>query len=326
MAGKRPRTALVLGAGGIKSVCHVGLLRVLERENIPIDLIVGSSGGSLFGAAYALGTRSEQIEHWVQRFWTKEIFRDYGYREMFKMIWPRRLHFDENFGIIKGESVRRLFLRLFGDTTFDDAQIPLRIIASDLQAGEPVLLQEGLLVDAIRASISMPVFFQPYKLHGRYLVDGAVCAPLPLEFAIAEGAEVIISMGFANRPHDRIDSPLRLVSQLMKISGTQIYRANLAYYSRSPYLEIVPLELELDSALGMKDTAEIPRLIDLGEELAEQMMPVIKRTIRDFHSPRNRLKRRLRAVARRALRTSLVDLPEFKGNGQPRLGTSWQSA
>ena len=326
MASKRPRTALVLGAGGIKSVCHVGLLRALERENIPIDLIVGSSGGSLFGAAYALGTRSEQIEHWVQRFWTKEIFRDYGYREMFKMIWPRRLHFDENFGIIKGEQVRRLFLRLFGDTTFDDAQIPLRIIASDLQAGEPVLLQEGLLVDAIRASISMPVFFQPYKLHGRYLVDGAVCAPLPLEFAIAEGAEVIISMGFANRPHDRIDSPLRLVSQLMKISGTQIYRANLAYYSRSPYLEIVPLELELDSALGMKDTAEIPRLIDLGEELAEQMMPVIRRTIRDFHSPRNRLKRRLRAVARRALRTSLVDLPEFKGNGHTRLGASWQSA
>ena len=71
MARKRARTALVLGAGGIKSVCHVGLLRVLERENIPIDLVVGSSGGSLFGAAWALGTRADQIEHWIHRFWKK---------------------------------------------------------------------------------------------------------------------------------------------------------------------------------------------------------------------------------------------------------------
>ncbi len=326
MAHRRARTALVLGAGGIKSVCHVGLLRVLERANVPIDLIVGSSGGSVFGAAYALGTRADQIEHWVQRFWTKEIFRDYGYREMFKMIWPRRMHFDAGFGIIKGEQVRNVFLRLFGDTTFEDTHIPLRIIASDLQAGEAVLLQEGALVDAIRASISMPVFFQPYKLDGRYLVDGAVCAPLPLEFAIAEGAEVIISMGFANRPHDRIDSPLRLVSQLMKISGTQIYRASLAYYARNPRIEVVPLELELDSALGMKDTAEIPRLIELGEQVAENMLPVIQRTIREFHGPKNRFKRAMRRVARRALRTSLVDLPEFNGNGHAHVETSWQSA
>jgi hypothetical protein len=89
------------------------------------------------------------------------------------------------------------------------------------------------------------------------------------------------------------------MSQLMKISGTQIYRASLAYYARSPHLEIVPLELELDAALGMKDTAEIPRLIELGEEVAEHMVPVIRRTIRDFHGPKNRFKRRMRAVARR---------------------------
>jgi len=314
-ANRRPKTALVLGAGGIKTVCHVGLLRVLERENIPIDLVVGSSGGSLFGAAYALGTPVRDMEHWIERFWTKEIFQDYGYREMMKMLWPRKMKFDEGFGIIKGEEVRKVFLRLFGGLTFDDAKIPLRIIASDLQAGEPVMLQEGLLVDAIRASISMPIFFQPYRMNGRFLVDGAVCAPQPLEFAIAEGAEVIISMGFPNRPHPRIDSPLRLVTQIMKISGTLMYRASLAYYARNPHIEIVPLELELDAALGMKDIGEIPRLIDLGEEKALEFLPVMRKTIREFHGPKNRLKRRLRGVARKALRTSLVDLPVFNGNG-----------
>lgn len=308
---RRPKTALVLGAGGIKSVCHLGLFRVLRRQNIEVDLIVGSSGGSLFGASYALGVETAQIEHWVDRYWKQEIFQDYGYRQMFKMLSPRRLKFDEQFGIIKGEEVRRVFKKLFGELTFADTHIPLRVIASDLQAGEAVVLQEGLLVEAIRASVSMPVFFQPHFLDGRYLVDGALCAPLPLEFAIAEGAEVIICMGFANKPHHRIDSPLRLVSQIMKISGTYLQRATMAYYARNPSIEIVPIELELDSALGMRDVGEIPRLIDLGEEVAQEMLPTIQRTIASFHSPTHRLKRRLRFVARRWLRTSFLDLPRL---------------
>ncbi len=311
---RRPKTALVLGAGGIKSVCHLGLFRVLQRQNIPVDLIVGSSGGSLFGASYALGVNASQIEHWVERYWKQEIFQDYGYRQMMKMLSPRRLKFDENFGIIKGEEVRRVFRKLFGELTFEDTHIPLRVVASDLQAGEAVVLKQGLLVEAIRASVSMPVFFQPHFLNGRYLVDGALCAPLPLEFAIAEGAEVIISMGFANRPHERIDSPLRLVSQIMKISGTVLQRATVAYYARNPNIEIVPIELELDSALGMRDIGEIPRLIDLGEETAQRMLPAIQRTLETFHSRRSTMKRQLRHVARRFLRTSVLDLPRLSDN------------
>jgi NTE family protein len=313
---RRPKTALVLGAGGIKSVCHLGLFRALHREKIDIDLVVGSSGGSLFGASYALGTESAQIEHWVEKYWKQEIFQDYGYRQMLKMLSPRKFKFDEKFGIIKGEEVRRIFMKLFGGLSFDDTKIPLRIIASDLKAGEPVVLAQGSLVDAIRASISMPVFFQPHLVDGRYLVDGALCAPIPLEYAIAEGAEVIISMGFANRPHKRIDSPLRLVTQLMKISGTQLYRATVAYYARNPNVEVVPIELELDSALGMRDIDEIPRLIDLGEETSQKLMPLVRRTIAEFHSPKNRLKRRLRLLVGHSLRTSLVEPPSFTSNGR----------
>ena len=317
----RPKVALVLGAGGIKSVCHLGLFRVLQRENIPVDLIVGSSGGSLFGASYALGVDARQIETWVERYWKQEIFQDYGYRQMLKMLSPRRLKFDENFGIIKGEEVRRVFRKLFGELSFEDTKIPLRVVASDLQAGEAVVLQSGSLVEAIRASISMPVFFQPHFVDGRYLVDGALCAPLPLEFAIAEGAEVIISMGFANRPHDRIDSPLRLVSQIMKISGTALQRATVAYFARNSSIEVVPIELELDSALGMRDVAEIPRLIDLGEAVAQKMLPAVRHTIEAFHSPTHRMKRHLRSIARRCLRTSFLDLPRLSGssNTEPTL-------
>ena len=310
-SNRKPRVALVLGAGGIKTTCHIGLLRVLQREGIPVDLVVGSSGGSLFGASYALGIEARQIEHWVRAYWKAELFRDYGYRQLIKMLSPRRFRFDENFGIIKGEQILATISKLFGDLSFNDTRIPLRVVASDLLRGEPVVLHDGLLSSAIRASVSMPVFFQPHQRDGRYLVDGALCAPLPLDVAIAEGAEVVLAMGFANKPHDRIDSPLRLVTQLMKISGTQLLRTTLAYHACNPEVEIIPMELELDSALGMRDVHEIPRLVDLGEEVAKRKLEVIRNTIENFHSPGNRLKRQLRAQARRVFRSSM-QVPELK--------------
>ena len=140
----------------------------------------------------------------------------------------------------------------------------------------------------------------------------------PLEVAIENGAEVIICMGFANRPHRRIDSPLRLVTQLMKISGTLLYRAELAYHSRNPNVEVIAIELELDSKLGMRDTEEIPRLIELGEQIANDRMPLIRQTLDEFHTARNRWKRRLRPHVRKLLRTSAAGLPEYSFEVRPK--------
>jgi NTE family protein len=310
-ARRRPRIALVLGSGGIRTVCHIGLFKALRREGIPIDLVVGSSGGSLFGAAFALGTEPDRIEYWVQRCWRRELFRDYGYAQLFKMLSPRLLRFDENFGILRGDAVRRTLARLFGRLRFEDTDIPLRVVATDLHDGSAVVLSEGSLIEAIRASISIPVLFQPYRIGGRWLVDGALCSPLPIEHAIDEGAEVIISMGFPSQLHPRIDGPLRLVTQIMRISGNRLYRAELAYHARNPRIEVVPVEVHCDSHVGMRDVHEIPSLIQAGEEAADAKMDFIKRTIAGFHSPRNRAKRRLRQHVGRALRTSITDLPRY---------------
>jgi NTE family protein len=155
------------------------------------------------------------------------------------------------------------------------------------------------------------VLFQPYRVGGRWLVDGALSSPLPIEHAIAEGAEVIISMGFPSQLHDRIDGPLRLVTQIMRISGNRLYRAELAFHARNPTIEVVPVEVQCEAHVGMRDVHEIPALIQAGEEAAIARMPYIKRTIDTFHSARNRAKRRLRLQARRALRTSISDLPEY---------------
>jgi predicted acylesterase/phospholipase RssA len=200
--------------------------------------------------------------------------------------------------------VRRLLSKMFGRLRFEDLNIPLHVIATDLQSGEPVMLDEGSLVEAIRASIAIPVLFQPYRVNGRYLVDGALTAPLPIEHAIAAGAEVIISMGFPSQLHRKIDGPLRLVTQIMRISGNRLYRAELAY-ARSMWRWC------RSRSCATRASACVIRTRSGLIELAKRRWRAchIRRTI-EFHSTRNRTKQRLRLSARRALRVDL-DLPEY---------------
>lgn len=308
---RRPRTALVLGSGGIRTVAHLGLFKVLCRARIPIDIVVGSSGGALFGAAFALGLDPEGLEKWVAQHWRKQLFRDYGYSQLLKMLSPRLLHFDESFGILRGDSVRHVLAELYDGQTFADCTMPLHVVATDLQTGEAVVLRQGSLIEAVRASIAIPVLFQPHCIGGRWLVDGALCSPLPIEHAIAAGAEVIISMGFSSQLYRHIDGPLRLVNQLMRISGNRLYRAELAYHARDPRVEVVPIQLDCDAQIGLRDAHAIPGLIAAGEAAAEARLRTITRTVATFHSPGNRAKRQLRVSVRRALHTAMEDLPEY---------------
>jgi NTE family protein len=308
---RRPRTALVLGSGGIRTVAHLGLFKVLRRAGIPIDMVVGSSGGALFGAAFALGIDPEELEAWVAMHWKKQLFRDYGYTQLLKMLSPRLLHFDESFGILRGESVRHELAELYDGRSFSECKIPLHVVATDLQTGEAVVLREGTLLEAVRASIAIPVLFQPHRVGGRWLVDGALCSPLPIEHAIAAGAEVIITMGFSSQLYRHIDGPLRLVIQLMRISGNRLYRAELAYHARDPRVEVVPIEVDCEAQIGLRDVQAIPGLIAAGAHAAESRVHSVTRTIATFNSPGNRAKRQLRLSVRRALRTALSELPEY---------------
>jgi NTE family protein len=308
---RRPRTALVLGSGGIRTVAHLGLFKVLQRAGIPIDLVVGSSGGGLFGAAFALGIDPEGLQAWVEVHWKKHLFRDYGYSQLLKMLSPRLLHFDESFGILRGDSIRQVLGELYDGRTFADCKIPLHVVATDLQTGEAVVLHEGSLIEAVRASIAIPVLFQPHRVGGRWLVDGALCSPLPIEHAIAAGAEVIIAMGFSSQLYQHIDGPLRLVTQLMRISGNRLYRAELAYHARDPRVEVVPIEVDCEAQIGLRDAHAIPGLIAAGAEASEARIRTITRTLATFNSPGNRAKRQLRLSARRALRTAITELPDY---------------
>ncbi|MDD5724987.1 MAG: patatin-like phospholipase family protein, partial [Candidatus Omnitrophica bacterium] len=173
---------LVLGVGAGYGFCHVGVLKVIEEEKIPIDVIVGSSIGSLMASLWAIGKSSGEILEIIREF--KEPKHIWG---LVDITFPRM-------GFIKGNKLYRFLKKHLGDKTFYDVKLPLMVIASDVHKKEPKILDKGLLVDAIMASCSMPGVFAPFKFKEEALFDGGVTYPLPTEPLVQMGIKKIIAV------------------------------------------------------------------------------------------------------------------------------------
>ncbi|MDP2044391.1 MAG: patatin-like phospholipase family protein, partial [Candidatus Omnitrophota bacterium] len=193
---------LVLGVGVGYGFCHVGVLKVIEEENIPIDVIAGSSIGALIASLWAVGKSSQEILEITREFREpKHIW------ELVDITFPR-------LGFIKGNKLYRFLKKHFGDKTFYDVKMPLKIIASDVRRKEPKILDKGLLVDAIMASCSMPGIFAPFKFKDEVLFDGGVTNPLPTEPLVKMGVKKIIAVNVTPSRED-------ILKQLTKLkSGT----------------------------------------------------------------------------------------------------------
>ncbi len=171
----RPKVALVLGGGGAKGAATVGVLKYVEESGVPIDMVVGTSIGSIVGGLYALGYRSEQLD---------SMFRSQQWTDMFA-------------GSLMGDSIVRPLRQMTGDrgsVNFDDLPIPFRCVAVDINKMREVVLREGDLAQAMRASMAIPLVFKPVKMNGMRLVDGGVLNNLPVDVARDMGADFVIAV------------------------------------------------------------------------------------------------------------------------------------
>jgi len=195
---------LVLGVGVGYGFCHVGVLKVIEEENIPIDIIAGSSIGSLIASLWATGRSSSEILDITSEF-----------REP-KHIWGLIDLTIPQLGFIKGNKLHKFLKRYLGDKTFYDVRMPLKIIASDVKRKEPRVLDRGLLVDAVMASCAMPGVFKPFRFKEDLLFDGGVINPLPTEPLFKMGVKKIIAVNVTPsredilRQYERIKEDMKL--------------------------------------------------------------------------------------------------------------------
>ncbi|TAM35436.1 cyclic nucleotide-binding domain-containing protein [bacterium] len=198
---------LVLGVGVGYGFCHIGVLKVIEDEDIPIDVIAGSSIGALIAGLWAIGKSSGEILEITREF--KEPKHIWG---LIDMTFPR-------LGFIRGNKLYRFLRRHFGEKTFYDVKLPLKIIASNVRRKEPKILDKGLLVDAIMASCSMPGVFAPFKFKEEFLFDGGVTNPLPTEPLLKMGVRKIIAVNVTPSREDILKQLAKLKDRSPRESG-----------------------------------------------------------------------------------------------------------
>lgn len=278
MIGKK-KIALVIGAGAVKCAAALGLWKVLDRENIQLDMIVGSSGGSLYAASMALGFPVDISVEKTRTLWNSSVTEKRNWRGLVSAILPGMFGFNERFSMVDDGPMLSRLRTVFGDKTFADTRTPLYLVATDFHTGESIALHDGKLVDAIRSSIAIPYIWSAWPLDGRLLIDGSAANPLPVDVAIREGADIIIAIGFQSPFPNRIRSMSRYSFHINSLLTNNLYQANFAFHSAVHHAEIISIFPEFERPIRLFDTDQIPYVIEQGEKAMGEQLGYVKRLL-----------------------------------------------
>jgi len=265
---KRPKIGLVLGSGGARGLAHIGVLKVLEKNNIPIDYIAGVSAGALIGAYYALNIETDGMEKIASKT-TK--------RELLTLIDPS----NPKRALIKGNKIKNFIKNLLNDRDFKDTKIPLTVVVTDLEKGQEIHIKKGNLAEVVRASIGIPGIFCPYKLNDKWFVDGGLINATPVDVARDMGADFVIAVDLTMSSEARFKDPT-IVETL--IQSFDIMRTELTKMKIQSVKDLVLIQPTIHNKNGVDSLRfyEAKRFIKAGEEAAEKAMPEIKKKIKEF--------------------------------------------
>jgi NTE family protein len=251
--GGRPKIGLALGGGFARGIAHIGVLRVLEERQIPVDFIAGTSVGALIAATYASGTSLDEMA----RHATATRFRDFGRWTLSRM------------GMASNERLELFFHKFTTARKFEEMKIPLCIVATDVISGESVHFTDGEIAPALRASCAYPGLFLPVEYRDRVLVDGFITETVPAPAARQMGADVVISVHLEpglldSRPRNTIEVISRSFS-IIQTTAIQSWRAATD----------VLIEPDVHHVLW-DEFVKSPQLIEAGEAATLAALPKIK--------------------------------------------------
>ena len=246
----RPKVGLVLSGGGARGIAHIGVLKVLEELRVPVDMVLGTSMGSLVGGIYASGMSPEELQNRVGKIDWVSIFNDdpprqqipwHGKKDDYTNLFGLEFGFRDGkillpYGTTAGYKFEFLLTDMVGlaagreRRSFDTLPIPFRAVAMDLENGSMKVFDSGVLVKAMRASMSVPAFIAPASIDGHLYVDGGMVRNLPVDVARKAGCEIIIAVNLGTPPlrRDQLTSAAAVAMQSINLMTEHNVQASLA--------------------------------------------------------------------------------------------------
>jgi NTE family protein len=250
---KPVKVALALGAGASKGFAHIGVLKILEANRIPVQMIVGTSAGSFVGSLYAYGYDTYQLQ---------KIAFSVEKGDIADLTAPDN-------GFIKGEKLEDYINRAVRNTPLENMRIPFFAVATDIQSGREIVFGKGNAGKAVRASCSIPGIFRPVRIGERVYVDGGVVSPVPVDAARRLGADVVIAVDISadasgEIPESTVETLLQAIGIMYaKLASQQLSRADIVIKPKVGHI-------------GSSDFSKRHEAILEGEKAAQEALPRIK--------------------------------------------------
>ncbi|RPI01731.1 MAG: hypothetical protein EHM64_15235, partial [Ignavibacteriae bacterium] len=292
---RKPRIALVLSGGGARGLAAIGVLRSLERNKIPVDLIVGTSMGSIIGGLYAMGYSTDQLQKLADTTNWDDLLSYSDDSKRRDLFLDQKIARDKSILILRFEGLEPVIPEAFStgqrlsnylnlltlqgiyhpDPSFDDLRIPFRAVTTDLVTGKRVVIQNGDMTEALRASMAIPLLFSSVPRDSMQLLDGGLVDNLPVEVAIAEKADIIIAVDMVSplRPKNKLNAPWEIADQITTI---MMQEANKIARTKA--------DIVIAPTLGdhqASDFTGMDTVVAAGDISAEEVMPALSHLIND---------------------------------------------
>ncbi|KSV18302.1 patatin [Dehalococcoides mccartyi] len=268
-ASKPPKIGIALGGGAARGIIHIGVLEVLEKEAIPLDLVTGTSMGAIIGALYASGHTPPEMKEIVSNLSWKQLM------PLLDLAAPRA-------GFLSSRKIKDYLKELIGDVTFAELKKPFACVAADVKTGQEVLFREGPVIDGVIASMSLPIIFRPVKNKNRFLVDGGLITPIPAQIVRDIGADFVIAVNaiyhhdYIKPDKDSAPSIFDTAFQIVNIMSIHMAKENL---------QAADIAIEPDlSGIGPGDFLKAPEIVLRGELSATDAIPNLKHLLLQKYS------------------------------------------
>ena len=279
---EQPRIAVVLGTGGIKAMAGLALFEFLDEHRLPIDLMVGSSGGALACATIGMGQAPSEVREKGMSSLQKSLFTKLDLKSLLGIVSPRLGTFNKTSGVLKAHRYRKALQEYFGSRKLEHLRPRTLIQTTDIDTGEGVVLSRGLVSEAVYASCAFFPAFPPALIDGRYLGDGLYSAPVPVMEAIKRGMDVIIALDFKEKVrteptgffscfYRHIDNTMRTLTRSQMVLSIELH-----------HHEIVIIEVNFDHTINPWDVHELPAIIEAGQRAVEENKQVILGAVANY--------------------------------------------